>query len=64
MKRLQDELSIADIKIMDQLGWPTESVEGAAFALLAACRYWKIPANIPAVTGAKKKVLLGQITEL
>jgi len=64
MKRLQDELSIADIKTMDQVGWPSESIEGAAFALLAACRHWKIPANLPIVTGAKKKVLLGQITEL
>ncbi len=64
MKRLQDELSIADIKIIEQLGWPSESIEGAAFALLAACRHWKIKANLPVVTGAKKKVLLGQITEL
>lgn len=64
MKRLQDELSIADIKTIDQLGWPTESIEGAAFALLAACRHWKIPANLPIVTGAKKKVLLGQVTEV
>ncbi len=64
MKRLQDEISIADIKIIDQLGWPSESIEGAAFALLAACRHWKIPSNLPIVTGAKKKVLLGQITEM
>ena len=64
MKRLQDELSIADIKAIDQLGWPSESIEGAAFALLAACRHWNIPANLPVVTGAKKKVMLGQITQL
>jgi anhydro-N-acetylmuramic acid kinase len=64
MKRLQEELSIADIKTIDQLGWPSESIEGAAFALLAACRHWHIAANLPKVTGAKKKVLLGQITEV
>lgn len=64
IKRLEEELSIADIKTIDQLDWPTESIEGAAFALLAACRIWKIPANLPAVTGAKKKVLLGQITQI
>ncbi len=64
MKRLEEELSIADIKTIDQLNWPTESIEGAAFALLAACRHWEIPANLPIVTGAKKKVLLGQITEI
>jgi anhydro-N-acetylmuramic acid kinase len=64
IKRLQDEISNANVQTIDQLGWPSESIEGAAFALLAACRYWKIPANLPIVTGAKKKVLLGQITEL
>lgn len=64
IKRLQEELSSADIKVIEQLGWPSESIEGAAFALLAACRIWKIPTNIPQVTGAKKSVLLGQITQI
>lgn len=62
--RLQEELASSDIKTTEQLGWPVDSIEGAAFALLAACRYWGIPANVTNVTGAKKKVLLGQITEV
>lgn len=62
MKRLQDELASSKVNSVESLGWPTESIEGAAFALLAACTIWKIPANLPQSTGAKKKVLLGQIT--
>ena len=64
IRRLQEELSSADIKIIEQLGWPSEGIEGAAFALLAACRHWKISANLPKVTGAKKSILLGQITQV
>ena len=47
-----------------QYGWPVESIEGAAFALLAAYRIWKIPANRPATTGAKKAVILGKLIEI
>lgn len=64
MKRLQDELASSRVTTVDQLGWPTESIEGAAFALLAACTWWKKPSNLPQSTGAKKKVILGQITSL
>ena len=64
MTRLQDELASSKVHTVESLGWPTESIEGAAFALLAACRAWEIPANLPLSTGAKKKVLLGQITYL
>ena len=34
----------------------------AAFALLAFYRWKKIPGNLPATTGAKRAVLLGQVT--
>jgi anhydro-N-acetylmuramic acid kinase len=44
------------------LGWPTESIEAAAFALLAFYRWKQLPANIPQTTGASRATLLGQIT--
>jgi len=46
-----------------ELGWPLQSVEPAAFALLAYYRWKRKPANIPGTTGAERPVLLGQITE-
>lgn len=64
MKRLSDELASSKVVTIESLGWPSESVEGAAFALLAACRVWHIPANLTQSTGASKKVVLGQITDL
>lgn len=64
IKRLTDELASSKITIIDSHGWPSGSIEGAAFALLAACRIWKIPANILQSTGARKKVILGQITDV
>lgn len=46
-----------------QFGWPHQTVEGAAFALLAYYRVQKRRANIPSTTGARRTVLLGQISE-
>lgn len=61
LKKLMPKLKILT---SEDLGWPTQSIEGAAFACLAAYRLWEWPANIPKTTGAKKSVLLGQITQL
>ena len=36
--------------------------EVMAFALLGYCTYYKIPNNVPSCTGAKKKVIMGQIS--
>jgi len=47
----------------EEFGWPASAIEPAAFALLAYYRWNRIPANIPATTGANRAVLLGQITE-
>jgi anhydro-N-acetylmuramic acid kinase len=61
MKRLQDELHTAEIHSIDTYKWPSQSIEGAAFALLAACRYWNIKLDLKSFTGAKSKGVLGQI---
>ncbi len=43
-------------------GMPVEAKEAAAFALLAWYTWHRIPANLPAATGAKRAVVLGQVT--
>jgi len=55
--------SRTDIQTSNALGWPVQSVESAAFALLAYYRWRGKPGNIPATTGARRAVLLGQVAE-
>jgi anhydro-N-acetylmuramic acid kinase len=63
-KRIQYNLPQTKILTTEDFGWPVSSIEGAAFALLAAFRIWEMPANLPKTTGAKKSVVLGKITEV
>ena len=64
LRRIDEELESTKISTVDDHGWPTQSIEGAAFALLAACCVWRIPANVTSATSAKSKVVLGQITQI
>lgn len=43
-------------------GMPAEAKEAAAFALLAWMTWHRLPGNVPAATGAKRAVVLGQVT--
>jgi anhydro-N-acetylmuramic acid kinase len=52
-----------EVRSCEELGWPAQAVEPAAFALLAAWRVWGKAGNFPATTGALHPVLLGQISE-
>ena len=52
------------ISTVADYGWPSQSIEGAAFALLAAAKVLNKPSNIPQSTGAKKKISLGKITHI
>jgi anhydro-N-acetylmuramic acid kinase len=63
-KRIQYHLPKVRVITTEDLGWPVNSIEGAAFALLAAYRIWRKPANLPKTTGAKKSVFLGKVTEV
>jgi len=45
-----------------KLGWPLQSIEPAAFALLAWQRWNELPGNLPRTTGARRAVLCGQVT--
>ena len=47
---------------IDRFGMPAEAKEAAAFALLAWHTWHRMPGNIPSATGAKRAVVLGQVT--
>ena len=47
----------------EDFGWPLQSIEAAAFALLAYLRVHQQPGNLPQTTGSRRPVLLGQISE-
>ena len=51
------------VQTSDELGWPVQAIEPAAFALLAWLRMSGEAGNLPETTGANRAVLLGQITE-
>lgn len=59
LKRLYPDTTVTPCQA---LGWPAQSVEPAAFALLAWRRWCGLPGNLPATTGARRPVLCGQIT--
>lgn len=62
-KRIQYHLPRSRVMTTEDFKWPVSSIEGAAFALLAAYRIWDLPGNLPKTTGAKKAVTLGKVTE-
>lgn len=61
-ERLRDLSLETGIITSDQLGWPDQSIEPAAFALLAWLRWRNKPGNIPETTGARHPCLLGKIS--
>lgn len=54
----------AKVVVSEELGWPKESVEAAAFALLGWLRLRRQTGCEPQVTGAKETAVLGQVTDL
>ncbi len=46
----------------EKFGMPAEAKEAAAFALLAWQTWHRLPGNMPAATGAKRAVVLGQVS--
>ena len=61
MKGLAAEFPDARVVRSDARGIPAHAVEGVSFALLARAALLGIPANVPAVTGASRPVVLGKI---
>jgi anhydro-N-acetylmuramic acid kinase len=64
MKMLRDGLEPLKVKVrlLEELGVPTQAKEAVAFALLAWLSWNELPGNVPAATGANKAVVLGKVT--
>ena len=63
MRRLQERFAPLPVESSDAYGLPVDAKEAIAFAVLASDRIDRRPANVPSVTGAVRRVLLGKITE-
>jgi anhydro-N-acetylmuramic acid kinase len=50
------------VQVSDDYGWPVDAKEAMAFALLADRTLHRLPGNLPAVTGARRPVMLGTVT--
>jgi anhydro-N-acetylmuramic acid kinase len=50
------------MRTIDELGIPSAAKEAVAFALLGAATLDNVPGNVPAATGARRKVVLGAIS--
>jgi anhydro-N-acetylmuramic acid kinase len=64
MKMLAERLETHECTLCssDAFGLPVEAKEAAAFALLAWCTWHRLPGNVPSATGARRAVILGQVT--
>jgi anhydro-N-acetylmuramic acid kinase len=51
-----------ELAVSEDFGLPAEAKEAAAFALLAWQTWHQLPGNVPAATGARRPVVLGQVT--
>ncbi len=51
-----------ELRTSEDFGMPAAAKEAAAFALLAWQTWHRLPGNIPSATGAKRPVILGQVT--
>jgi anhydro-N-acetylmuramic acid kinase len=60
MQALRNALS-CDLLKTDDLGWPSQTIEAAAFAWLAQACVHRQPGNLPSVTGAAGPRILGSI---
>jgi anhydro-N-acetylmuramic acid kinase len=61
MQAIQKYCDIKDILTSDKLGIQTDLKEALLMAVLGVARLQNMPANMPGVTGAKKRVILGEL---
>ncbi|MDC0609397.1 anhydro-N-acetylmuramic acid kinase [Vibrio sp.] len=61
MSQLKQSLDSWSVKTTNEYGIDEDFMEAMAFAWLAYCRVHHLPANLPAVTGAKSATTLGCI---
>jgi anhydro-N-acetylmuramic acid kinase len=61
VKHLHGALPHCRLLTADEAGFPGRAIEAAAFALLAYLTAHGLPGNLPPITGASRKVVLGKI---
>lgn len=61
MERLKERLRPVDVQSTASIGFDPDWVEAAAFGWLAARTLDGLPGNLPAVTGARRPVILGAV---
>jgi anhydro-N-acetylmuramic acid kinase len=61
VKSLTHHLSNFKIASTEDLGVPADWVEAVGFAWLGYCKLHDIPSNLPSVTGARGRVILGEV---
>ena len=64
IERLRAHLAGVEMVTSLERGWPSQAIEGGAFALLAAIRIWEIPLDLSKSTGASVPASLGKVTDL
>ncbi len=62
MAHLRELLAPIPVRLLDGAGLPGRAKEAAAFALLASETLAGVPCNVPAATGAARRVVLGKVT--
>lgn len=62
MNHLRGLLPTTKVQTTDDYGLPAEAKEAVAFAILARETWLRRPGNLPSATGARRPVILGQIT--
>jgi len=61
LARLRELLPQLDARLSDEYGLPADAKEAMAFAVLADRTLHRLTGNLPAVTGARRPVVLGKI---
>jgi anhydro-N-acetylmuramic acid kinase len=62
MSMLRRAVPECAVRTIDDLGIPSAAKEAMAFALLGAATLDGVPGNVPAATGARRRVVLGSVT--
>ncbi|MGH2398705.1 MAG: anhydro-N-acetylmuramic acid kinase [bacterium] len=62
VRMIGTELAPAKVRISSEYGLDADFKEAAAFAVFGALTAWGEPSNLPAATGARRPVILGDIT--
>ena len=63
LRMLAAELPAMRVRVIDSLGIPNQAKEGLSFAMLACACVDRVPANLPAATGASRPVICGQVID-